>query len=321
MVRSKHALPREFHRRRMPVVVMIVAICMGVLPALAAEGDPVQWAPADGGNGHWYQLSPRPVDGLDDAIELAASTTWRGQPGYVVSILSEGEKDFLVSTFGGETLYLIAYTDRDQEGDWLWVSGEPSGFEFWASGEPNDYLDEDYAVMNWQHDGAPGGEPPGAWNDLGGWDGLAIFEYDNPAVSCHKINAKGAGQGAPPEAGDPPGLVRTVAQIRGGGHLQGTTEAAFQITDPTPTGFTFVGDLTFTTNRATLTVALDGTLNVVTGEFAASGTVTGSTGKLEGASGTLTFEGVQDLADPAGSFTETVKGEICVDLGGNGKRE
>ncbi len=63
-------------------------------------------------------------------------------------------------------------------------------------------------------------------------------------VSCHQINAKGAGQGAPPQApGDPPGLIRTVAQIRGGGLLQGTTEAAFQVTGFTPTGIAFAAAL------------------------------------------------------------------------------
>ncbi len=139
-------------------------------------------------------------------------------------------------------------------------------------------------------------------------------------VSCHQINAKGAGQGAPPQAGDPPGLIRTVAHIRGGGLLQGTTEAAFQVTGFTPTGIAFTGDITFTTNRATLTVNLDGTLDLATGEFRASGDVAEATGKLVGATGTLTLAGVQDLLDPAGSFTETVSGEICVDLGGNGKK-
>ena len=101
-------------------------------------------------------------------------------------------------------------------------------------------------------------------------------------VSCHQINAKGAGQGAPPQAGDPPGLIRTVAQIRGGGLLQGTTEAAFQVTGATPTGIAFAGDITFTTNRATLTVDLEGTLDLATGEFSASGDVSGATGKLDG---------------------------------------
>jgi hypothetical protein len=139
-------------------------------------------------------------------------------------------------------------------------------------------------------------------------------------VSCHPINATGAGQGAPPEAGDPPGLIRTVAQIRGGGLLQGTTAAAFQVTGLTPTGIAFAGVLTFTTSRGTLSVDLDGTLDLTTGDFGASGYVTGASGKLEGATGTLTLAGVQDLLDPAGSFIETVSGEVCVDLGGNGKK-
>lgn len=139
-------------------------------------------------------------------------------------------------------------------------------------------------------------------------------------VSCHQINANGAGRGASPQAGDPPGLIRTVAQIRGGGLLQGTTEAAFQVTGVTPTGIAFAGGITFTTNRATLTVDLDGTLDLATGEFSSGGDVSEATGKLDGATGTLTLAGVQNLLDPAGSFTETVSGEICVDLGGNGKK-
>jgi hypothetical protein len=139
-------------------------------------------------------------------------------------------------------------------------------------------------------------------------------------VSCHPVDAKGAGEGAPSQAGDPPGLIRTVAQIRGGGLLQGTTRAAFQVTGSTAAGIAFAGDITFTTNRATLTVDLVGTLDLSTGEFAASGDVNGATGKLDGATGSLTLAGVQNLLDPAGSFTETVSGEICIDLGGNGSR-
>lgn len=137
-------------------------------------------------------------------------------------------------------------------------------------------------------------------------------------VSCHLVTANGVGQGAPAEDGDPPNLVRTVARLTGGGLLHGTTAAAFTITGPTTTGFTFEGELTVSANRATVTVGLVGGLDVSTGAFEASGPIIGSTGRLAGSTGTLTFAGVQDLADPAGSFTETVTGEICVDLGGNG---
>ena len=102
--------------------------------------------------------------------------------------------------------------------------------------------------------------------------------------------------------------------------MQGTTEAAFQVTGLTPTGIAFSGVITFTTNRGTLSVDLDGTLDLTTGDFRASGDVSGATGKLDGATGTLTLAAVQNLLDPAGSFTETVSGEVCVDLGGNGNR-
>jgi hypothetical protein len=144
----------------------------------------------------------------------------------------------------------------------------------------------------------------------------------NAGESCHNINAKGEGQASlePPDAGFD---ARTVAQIRGGGLLQGTTEAQFFFTSGPPV-FTFAGYIEFTTNRGTLTVSFTpgspGTFDGVTGDFLATGDVTSATGKLSGATGSLTFAGVQDLTDPAGSFTETVTGEICVDLGGNGKR-
>jgi hypothetical protein len=140
------------------------------------------------------------------------------------------------------------------------------------------------------------------------------------ATSCHTIQATGVGSGAPPQPGDPANLVRTRARLSDAGLLQGTTQAAFTIVAPTPVGFAFAGNLVVSTNRATLTVALTGTLDVTTGDFTATGPVAAATGKLSGASGQLTLSGVQDLADPAGSFTETVTGDICVDLGANGQR-
>ena len=123
-------------------------------------------------------------------------------------------------------------------------------------------------------------------------------------VSCHKINAKGAGQDL--------GGGNTQAQIIGGGLLQGTTQASFGITGGTPPLFSIAGTVMFTTKHATLTVTVTGTFDIATGKFDASGPVTAATGKLTGATGRLEFEGVQDL--PSGKFVEDVRGEICVDL-------
>jgi hypothetical protein len=123
-------------------------------------------------------------------------------------------------------------------------------------------------------------------------------------ISCHTINARGVGQDL--------GGGNTVARITGGGLLHGTTAASFTVTGLSGAVASFEGNVTFTANRATLTVTVEGTLNVVTGAFQASGPVTSSTGKLADATGNLTFEGVQDLA--TGRFEEQVTGEICVDL-------
>lgn len=123
------------------------------------------------------------------------------------------------------------------------------------------------------------------------------------AVSCHKINAKGAGQDL--------GGGTTEALILGGGLLQGTTVGHFVITGLSGTVASFTGTVTFTTNRGTLTVTVDGTFDVATGEFNAAGPVAGATGKLAGATGSLELHGFQDST---GSFVEDVTGEICVDL-------
>jgi hypothetical protein len=136
---------------------------------------------------------------------------------------------------------------------------------------------------------------------------LASVLMASPArgqVSCHQINAKGAGQDL--------GGGATEAQIIGGGLLQGTTAGSFVITGFSGTVASIAGTVTFTTNRATLTVTVTGTFDVATGEFSASGPVTGATGKLTGATGSLSLEGIEDLSD--GSFIEDVSGEICVDL-------
>jgi hypothetical protein len=72
------------------------------------------------------------------------------------------------------------------------------------------------------------------------------------------------------------------------------------------------GSVIFTTRHATLTVTVTGTLELASGEFSASGPVTDATGKLVGATGSLSLDGVQDLTE--GTFLEDVTGDVCVDL-------
>jgi len=120
---------------------------------------------------------------------------------------------------------------------------------------------------------------------------------------CRRINADGVGQDL--------GGGNTTATISRGGILNGTTAAHFDITGGTPPVLTFAGTVVFTTKKGTLTVGIAGTFNIATGAFNATGPITSGTGRFAGATGTLTFSGVEDFS--TGAFTETITGRICLD--------
>ena len=124
------------------------------------------------------------------------------------------------------------------------------------------------------------------------------------AVSCHRINAKAVGQES--------GGGQVTAQVTGGGLLHGTYEASFTITGFSGTLASFQGPIVFTVAGGTLTAQVTGTLDVTNGQFQATSTSITGTERLAAATGNLTFSGVQNLV--TGSFTETITGEICVDL-------
>lgn len=140
------------------------------------------------------------------------------------------------------------------------------------------------------------------------------YQVTRIPLTCQRIRATGVGQASPPQPNDPPELARTEAEIRGG-LLKGTTDAAFTVTGPTPTGIAYEGELTFSARRGTLTLDLTGTLDLSTGAFTTSGPVSAGTEGFVSAVGTISIDGHQDLSDPAGSFTETIDGEVCTDLG------
>ncbi len=131
---------------------------------------------------------------------------------------------------------------------------------------------------------------------------LANGSDDDDDSGCRPVKAIGVGQNL--------GGGNTAATITRGGILKGTTAARFKITGGTPPELTFSGTVTFTTKQGTLTVAISGTFNVGTGAFSAAGPITAGAGRFAGATGTLSFEGVENLS--TGAFTETIRGTICL---------
>ena len=121
-------------------------------------------------NGHFYKPVAWPT-GLSGGAEVyttikndAASETFKGQNGYLVTITSQDEQDFIHANVPINNI-LIALTDEDEEGIWKWDAGPEAGhvvgpFINWCGGEPNNAgPGENYAVTNW-NDG-------NCWNDYG----------------------------------------------------------------------------------------------------------------------------------------------------------
>ncbi len=131
--------------------------------------------------GHTYFLSNSPTTPEDAHAQAIASG------GHLVTINSAAENTY-VSNFNPGRIW-IGHTDRDQEGTWEWVTGEPVVYTNWAPGEPNNYGgSEDWAVINWS-----GTNPD--WNDwLPYATALFAIEFDGGTIPT--MLASGLGIGA-----------------------------------------------------------------------------------------------------------------------------
>jgi hypothetical protein len=132
-------------------------------------------------NGHYYELVR--TDGVTwkQAVELAAKSTYRGMQGYLTTITSEAENEFLSLNFGQVESVWAGATDEEVEGVWTWICGPEAGTVVYIVGapveayhnwrrdnfsiEPNNTGDkEHYLVWNWSM-GLPDGTGAGHWND------------------------------------------------------------------------------------------------------------------------------------------------------------
>jgi hypothetical protein len=127
----------------------------------------------NGVNGHFY----RPIttgNTYTGARAAAEATTFKGQTGYLVTITSADEDNFIQLNVPQQNIW-IALTDEVTEGRWIIDAGPEKGtliktsngqlngniqgqYNNWAGGEPNNSGNEDYTVTKWG-----GGSQ---WNDL-----------------------------------------------------------------------------------------------------------------------------------------------------------
>jgi len=115
-------------------------------------------------NGHYYEYVSASGIIWTDACTEAGKRSLFGLQGYLATITSSQENDFLTAKLSGTTW--IGASDAAEEGVWRWVIGPEDGHllsEFytnWNTGEPNNSGNEDYGHM------MSSTVPPGKWNDL-----------------------------------------------------------------------------------------------------------------------------------------------------------
>ena len=122
-------------------------------------------------NGHSYEFVSDKVS-WTVAKSRAASSTYNGLSGYLVTITSQEENDFIANNLSENSW--IGASDAQQEGQWIWETGPESGtalndrYTNWNSGEPNNSGNEDYC----------GFYTSNLWNDLPNSHNLSyIIEY------------------------------------------------------------------------------------------------------------------------------------------------
>lgn len=138
----------------------------------SANATPVQWTVETGGNGHWYDYVGFSDTGWQSAKESAENSNWLGMIGYLATITSSDENNFIAGIYHGNA-YLGA---TNLTGGWSWITDEVFSYTNWWTGEPNNapnsVTGENFLMM-WHSDGVPSSFATGAsntWND--------IFNYD-----------------------------------------------------------------------------------------------------------------------------------------------
>jgi len=102
-------------------------------------------------NGHYYMLT--------EQMPWAEAEAWAQEwGGHLVTLRNWEEELWIKDTFGRDEYFWIGFNDIEEEGNWVWSSGEPAVYTNWEEGEPNNCggwglpspcYPEDTALMNW----------------------------------------------------------------------------------------------------------------------------------------------------------------------------
>lgn len=154
-----------------------------------------QWTAAQGGNDHWYAVinAARP---WVSQYEIAHQLTHDGTAGYLATITSAEENQFVVDSIMGDVYpnaiideYYLGGRRPMKDSAFQWLTGEAIDYGNWAFGEPSG---DGPAMAIW---GKTSGRTLGSWNDVPedtlGIDCYhqiyAIVEWGGMDPSAHQI--------------------------------------------------------------------------------------------------------------------------------------
>ena len=103
-------------------------------------------------NGRYYRLTPWSM------FWYEAERSARRRGGHLATVRSEAEDQWLVSRFGNKRPLWIGLNDQQEDGVWVWSSGEPITYTNWGPGEPSGGVWEYFVALNWSGSGQ--------WNDV-----------------------------------------------------------------------------------------------------------------------------------------------------------
>ena len=129
-------------------------------------------------NGHVYRVVEASGISWYDAKTAAEAMTYGGATGYLATITSQEEQDFIIERI--DQPGWIGGSDEAVEGEWRWATGPEANTQFWQGGTPANGGEEvGSQYVNWSEDEPNNanddenctqiwfaGDNPGGWNDL-----------------------------------------------------------------------------------------------------------------------------------------------------------
>lgn len=149
-MRPDSRLARHLPHKVITLACAALALLVAPTTTSAQTDQLVQWTTASGGNGHWYRyLSPVSIFepfSFATAKSAAEASTYNGLQGYLATITSQAEQDFINGAFsylvgfGGTGTAWLGASDAATEGEWRWLGGPEAGqlvsYTNWRPGHP-----------------------------------------------------------------------------------------------------------------------------------------------------------------------------------------